>query len=140
MAVETTLWPDGPITGRWFEEQAGKIAGGEGALRVGQVLAYGHDGKWYKLRKFTGVVGADSAGNRGTLFDVAFAAATKSYNIFLAHAHIQPGSLSIKSAADANNSHVFDDDKMGGLAGVATDKQRGVAHYEAGPSAALLGQ
>lgn len=133
MSTTTTEWPGAPITGRWFEEQGGLLAAGQGTLKRGQVLARGDDGKW---RKYGGtkLAAADSDGNRGTARNAVAVAGGNNQQItfFLKHHSIVPGTLTIKSAADSDDSHVYSDDGRGRLSGVSADGQVGSVDYRSG--------
>ncbi len=136
MNVETVNWPGAPITGRWHEEQAVTLAGAANRVyKRGEVLAKADDGKWYKWVRETALVAIDANGDRGTLLDaVAIAAGTKTLSFALKYKNIIPGTVSIKSAADSDNSHVYTDDGHGTLSGVVTAAvaQRGFVDYRAG--------
>ncbi|MDE2700888.1 MAG: hypothetical protein OXI23_18620 [Gemmatimonadota bacterium] len=131
--VETAQWPGAPITGRWHEELGVVIASGQGDLKRGQVMAKANDGKWYKWVRETALAPADTDNNRGTARSgVAITAGTKDYHFALKHKNIAPGTLSIKSAVDANDSHRYTDDGHGRLTGKTSDGQYGIVDYRSG--------
>ena len=127
-----TVWPGAPIFGRWHEEQAVVIASGQDTLKRGQVMSRGDDDKWYRYVKESSVVGSDADGSRGTALDaVTIASATKDYEFFLKHQRIVPGTLTLKSDADSDDSSQYSDDGLGYLSGVA-GVQWGFVDYPSG--------
>ena len=133
MNTVTTEWPGAPITGRWFEEQGGLLASGQGALKRGQVLSLADDGKWYKYSRELIQTAANNNGSRGTAQNaVVIVAGTTRYTFLLEHSNIVPGTLTIKSHVDANDSHQYSDDGRGRLSGDSGDGQHGSVDYESG--------